>query len=303
MNKKILLVFFLILTANVNYGKVFIPQNGIFIERNLNIEKENINSICKQLGFNTDQCYSYFNFDGGDKDIISVIFKVFTDEIVFVWTSDEVELLSAERMSKYLSKFDLKKEFDSYDIESTLNDGVKNKSLTSSFLSDIFNLKDPGLNGTLHVLSIGYDIEFKQGLIHKFYSADGLNKWAKLWKNENKAFYDLYLKAATKYWGDQKEKIINEINIQADAYANAPKSEYLEYHRTAEGTVNFKMLLVAHYNEPMTLNEFKEVNHGRYELSNEFNTKDGYKRTIYKLNKTLYTFSEKGILINSYTAN
>jgi hypothetical protein len=61
------------------------------------------------------------------------------------------------------------------------------------------------------------------------------------------------------------------------------------------------MLLVAHYKVPMTLKEFKEVNYGRYELSNEINTPDGYKRTIYKLNKTLYTFSEKGILINSFT--
>ena len=29
------------------------------------------------------------------------------------------------------------------------------------------------------------------------------------------------------------------------------------------------MLLVAHYKVPMTLKEFKEVNYGRYELSNE----------------------------------
>jgi hypothetical protein len=73
------------------------------------------------------------------------------------------------------------------------------------------------------------------------------------------------------------------------------------YREADKGTINFKMLLVAHYNTPMTLKEFKEVNHGRYELSDEFNSPDGYKRTTYKLNKTLYTFSEKGVLINSFT--
>ena len=59
-------------------------------------------------------------------------------------------------------------------------------------------------------------------------------------------------------------------------------------------------MLVAHYNEKITLNEFKEINYKRYELVNEFNNVDGYKRTTYKVNDALFTFDEKGKLVNSY---
>lgn len=306
MKKKILFLFISILTFNIIHSKVFIPKDGRFIEKQLVLKKETALNIANSLGYNSEQFYGHFNFKSKNKDIVFVGFKIFTDEIIFVWTKNSINNLKTSSVNEFLSNFDMKKEFDAYRIEGVLEDGIKNKSLTATFLSEIFNLENPGLNGILNATIIGYKIEFKQGIINKFYPSDGLNKWAKQWKFNFPELYNSYRNAAQKYWKDDENKIIEEINIQADAYANTPQgfaNEYINSYSTLEGTVNFKMLMVAHYNDSMTLNEFKQVNYGRYILTSEFNNENGYKRTTYKLMKTLYTFSEDGKLVNTYLTN
>ena len=59
--------------------------------------------------------------------------------------------------------------------------------------------------------------------------------------------------------------------------------------------------MVAHYNEPISLSEFKDINFGRFDLIDEF-TEGNYKRTTYKVNQTYFTFSENGKLENTYTS-
>jgi len=303
MKTKILITVIFLCISLYNYGKVFIPQNGGFVEKAINIEIESINNIAKYLGYNTEQFYTYMNFKSNIEDIIAVVFKSFTDEIICIVTNDSIENLSSDRVNKYLSEFDLKKEFNSYQIESTLNDGITNKSLTGDFLADVLKTDVPEPNGTIFTSRIGLKIEFAQGIIKSFSSSDGLNKWARSWKYEQPELFESYEKAAQKYWGNNIEKIINEINIQADAWSNIPngfQNEYVDFYRTDEGTINFKMLLVSNYNEPITLKEFKEINSGRYQLMDEFNTPEGYKRTTYRLIYTFYTFSQDGKLLSSY---
>ena len=298
-----LFIIFFWLTTIMSYSKVFVPQNGTFIEKSINVEKQSINNIVSYLGYNSDQFYSYFNFDSEITEITAVIFKVFTSEIICIITDESVEKLDNEMVKKYLSAFDQKKEFDSYDIEKTLNDGIKNKSLSSKFLADVLKVDLPDPNGTMIATKIGYEIEFTKGIISKYYPSDGLNKWAKGWKIQQPDLFQLYERTAAKYRGNDTDKIIQEINIQADAFSRIPdgfQNEYLEFYRTAEGTINFKMILVSHYKEQITLQEFKEINQGRFQLTDEFSTPEGYKRTTYKLINTLYTFSQDGKLISTY---
>lgn len=305
---KIKILIILLITYGTSFAsgwKIFVPKNNSFFAVEIKVEEETMTSVCDYLGYNSDQFYVFTNYDIKDSKIDYIIFKVFTNDIICVLTQDTVNHISKNDVDNYLVNFNLKNEFDSYDIENTLNDGIKNKSLTTKFLAEVLNLDTPEPNGMMYVPSIGYKIEFNQGIIKKFYSSDGLNKWAKGWKINQPELFKSYENAARKYLGDKAIKIINEINTQANAFVKIPEgfqNEYLKYHRSKESTINFKMLLVAHYNEIITLQEFKEINYGRYKLSNEFNTPEGYKRTTYKLNKTLYTFSENGKLVNSYTS-
>ncbi|MEX1014186.1 MAG: hypothetical protein WDZ80_03435 [Candidatus Paceibacterota bacterium] len=305
---KTLLLFILIFVnsfnslASIDGLKTFVPENGNYKSVEIDIEPKSIINIIKFLGYNSDQFYTYFDTNKMNSKIVTIVFKAFTDEVICVLTDDTVESLSKREVNNYLSDFNLEDEFDSYTIENTLNNGIKNQSLSKKFISEIFGL--PVTNNSLVVGQIGYELHFNDSVLVDYNSSDGLNKWAKMWKNEHPSTYRDYKKAASKYWNNES-RIINEINIQAEAFANVPggnQNEYIPLHRSPDGTINFKMLMVAHYNQKITLDEFKLINRGRYELANEFNDNDNYKRTTYRLNKTLYTFDEKGNLVNTYTS-
>lgn len=307
MKKLILLTLILlntiIVSANIGGFKTFVPKNNNYQEIEVNIEHKSINNIVKFIGYNSDQFYTYSDYDNKNSKIVVVIFKIFTDEIICVLTDDTVNSINKKEVDNYLSGFDLKEELSAYEIENALKDGIENKSLTKEFLSDVFQKEISG--NSIIISEIGYELTFKNNILTDYRPSDGLNKWAKMWKNEFPATFQKYKEAASRYWDDQSN-ILNEINIQADAFSNVPhgyQNEYIPLHTNPDGTINFKMLLVTHYTKDIKLNEFKEINHGRYELSNEFNDKDNYKRTTFRLNNTLYTFDENGNFVNSYSSN
>ncbi|MBT2160600.1 hypothetical protein [Zobellia barbeyronii] len=285
--------------------KTFVPTENGYQHVKINIEKKTINDICNHLGYNSDQFYTYFDTDIKSSNVFLVIFKVFTDDIICVLTDDTVSSISKRDVTNYLTNFNLKKEFDSYKIESTLSDGVKNKSLTEEFLEEIFNQTDNLKDNSIIALNIGYELYFINGILTKYITTDGLSKWSKMWKNEMPSTYFKYENSAKQYWINE-ENIIKEINVQSDAFSRTPDgvlNEYIKFHANSDGTINYKMLLVAHYDEKISLGEFKGINKGRYSLSTEFNNKDEYKRTTYRVNKGLYTFDGNGYLVNAYTSD
>lgn len=305
---KLKLLFILLIFSTISYAsgiKTFVPKGNGYVPVEIKVEKKSMNNICKYLGYNSEQFYSYNDFYHKESKVISIAFKVFTDDIICIITEDTVDSITQKDVDKYLLNFNLSDEFDSYDIESALEDGVKYKSLTKKFLSEIFN-KSLSLNENSFIaMKIGYELHFENEILTNYNTSDGLNKWAKGWKNEMLERYKKYYKVASLY-NDNQMDIINEINIQADAFSRIPygvQNEYIKFHMTDEGTVNYKMLLVAHYKVKINLQEFKAINNGRYKLSNEFNDQDGYKRTTYRVNNGLYTFDENGKLVNTYTSN
>ncbi|WP_115460659.1 hypothetical protein [Winogradskyella aurantiaca] len=284
--------------------KTFVPKEDGYFPVEIKVEKKSINNICKFLGYNPEQFYTYNDFDLKDSKVFIVIFKSFSDKIICVLTEDTVESIEQKDVSNYLVNFNLKDDFDSYDVESTLEDGVKNKSLSNDFIGEVFN-NQISENDSFVAVEFGYELNFKNGVLTSYNSSDGLNKWAKSWKNEMPERYREYYNEASRHQTDETD-ILKELNAQADAFANTPygvMNEYIKFHTNESGIVNYKMLLVAHYNQTIKLDEFKLINKGRYELSNEFNDQDNYKRTTYRVNKGLYSFDEKGDLINSYTSN
>ncbi|WP_148307494.1 hypothetical protein [Cellulophaga baltica] len=302
-----LLVLFTIFSASLAFAsgfKVFVPKTNGYQPVEINIEKRSINNLCNYLGYNSDQFYTYSNRDIKNSKVFIIIFKVFTDDIICVLTDENVTDLHETDVSNYLKNFNISKALNSYEIESKLSDAVKNKSLTSKFLAEVFNQDPNSVEESIIALSIGYELHFTNGILTKYNTSDGLNKWGKMWKNEMFSTFNKYKKSAERY-RDNELNIIQEINIQADAFSRTPEgvlNEYIKFHTNADGTVNYKMLLVAHYKEKITLKEFKEINKGRFTISTEFNDRDEYKRTTYKVNNGLYTFDGNGNLINTYTS-
>ena len=112
-----------------------------------------------------------------------------------------------------------------------------------------------------------------------------------------------YEYVAKKYWGNNFPKVINEINIQSDALFDTPNSvnnAFVSLHKGELDTVNYKMLLVYHYDHPITLTEFLEINHGRCKAL-EYQGETGQQR--YNLGQFIYEFSEQGDLTNKAQLN
>ena len=305
--KKILIISLIFFYSNLIAGefKTFVLKDNNYIETKINVEVKSINNICKFLGYNSVEFYTYSKHINKNSKIVTVILKSFSDKIICVLTDDSVETLSKKEVDDYMLSFDIKKDLSTYSIEKDLQDGIEKKTLKLEFLMDIFNVKDVDINGSFVASSIGYELFFQNGILVNYNSSDGLNKWSREWKTSRTSVYDSYYREAKYYLKDDINSIIYEINEQADAFSKIPNgnlNEYIDFHKTKFGNVNYKMLIVAHYNEKIDIAEFKKINFGRYELINEFTADNGYKSTIYKVNKTLYTFDEKGNLTNSYTS-
>ena len=121
---------------------------------------------------------------------------------------------------------------------------------------DIFNMKDIDRNGSFNASSIGYELFFKNGILVNYKSSDGLNKWSREWKISKISVFDSYYREAQYYLKEDVNAIIYEINEQADAFSKIPYgnlNEYIDFHKTKFGNVNYKMLMVAHYNEKIEI--------------------------------------------------
>lgn len=200
-------------------------------------------------------------------DVEFVGVEVFTKNIIFVRTKKFVINLKKSKVDYFLKSFSLKETFKSTTVENILEDGINNKSLDIDFMAKVLDIKQPALNGVFNVESIGYNLYFENGYLAGFETSTGLTTWGKYFQSDNPQLIDTYEKQASLYWGKDPGRITKEVNVQADALANTPNgmlNEYLDLHRTRHGLVNFHMLLVCHYNWPITLTEFISINHGRY---------------------------------------
>lgn len=305
--KKILLILIILISNNLIAGgfKTFVLKGNEYVEKKINIEHKSISNICQFLGYNSEQFYTYSNYNKKDSKIVTVVLKSFSNKIICIITDESVDSLQKNEVDDYMISFDLKKEQRPYTIENTLKKAVEKKSLSFDFLRDVFEIKDIEKNQSFTVPSIGYEFTFQDGYLVEYNTADGLNKWSREWKNSLKSTYDAYYYESKHYNKENENDIINEINIQADAFSRIPQgnyNEYLEFHRTRFNNVNYKMLLVAHYNEKIDIDEFKKINNGRYELLTDFISENGYKNTTYKVNKTLFSFDESGKFVNAYTS-
>lgn len=282
---------------------VFVPTLDGFKEYTGPIERGSFNDVTESMGYHIDQIEIYYDFDSRYKSLIhGVAFEVFSDNIAFVLTKDTVRNLSRVIVNRYLKKFSLSKVFDSYNVENILERGIENRSLSTDFLTKVLLIRNSQENGIFHIDSIGHYLIFSGGYLSDYVSSDGLNKWAKDWKESNPSLLNRYVEDSRKWWGNDQFKMVeSEINAQADAFASIPggwRNEFIDLHRTPANTVNFVMLQVCHHSKPISLDKFKEINYGRCK---EFDTNLTSNFTRYQVGRIIYTFSLDGQLVEAVT--
>ncbi|GAA4419250.1 hypothetical protein GCM10023187_53380 [Nibrella viscosa] len=276
---------------------IFIPKGQAFKELTEALEDTSINGISEHLGYNTNQVQAYYGYPPENPDITAVIFEVFTQNIVFVSTKTHVTQLTRSKVDYFLRDFKLEEFYNSVTTEDILQEGIENRTLSIDYLARVLAIESPDENGVFFVPKIGHYLYFNEGFLTDFSASDGLNKWAKQLMQINPNLIDSYEKVAKKYWGHESKKIINEVNIQAEAFADLPQAannKFIPLHEAELGTINFFMLLVCHYDRGITLPEFKEINHGRYKET--LQSTDSL--IEYKLGNFTYRFLASGVLFD-----
>lgn len=272
---------------------IWVPSGDTFIPYTGNPTINSINGISNDLGYQNEQVYTYRDFRNANSIVEMIAFEFYTRNILFVFTSQPVSKLKLSDVNNYAQGYVLSEIYNASELQNTFNQAIKNKSFSADFLSDKFGIKFEA-DGIQLVPKINYMLFFKDGYLSDYQRSDGLNEAANYFKTHVPSRYNLIATHAKKYWGNNIINIQEEINTQCDALYRLPEvgnNPFISLHQESDGWVNYFMILVTHYHEPVILDNFLKVNHGRYKLVNgQLNT--------YLLGKFAYTFDSTGELIN-----
>lgn len=301
--KRLLILAFIMLPISINAFNLFrCNKDGSYTL--LGEHKGSFDNAIEATGYTPSQTYAYYSDSNEESDILFVGFKNLSEDIVCVLTQNHIKQLTKQDVNAFLktSGFDYNDEYGAYSRESDLDDAILNGDYTIAFICDALDISyDSYKNATsIEDKRNGYRYYFDNGKMIKWESLDGLNTWAKEIKNRNPSAYYAVYNSAKAYWGNDEKSIINEVNAQFDSFAHLPfddEDNLADYYQEPNGICNFRLLISAHYNKPLTLREFKDFSHNKckYIKSSEYS---GNKKVhIYQYLNTLYSFDDEGNFI------
>ena len=261
----------------VKQGNQWVVKEGIS-------EDSSINDCLLALGYNHNQFYSYTNYnlpysyDENGDNIFNVCLKVMTEDIICVMTSPGRKSLTDADVQHYMQDFDYSLEYSLYSMESDLDSAIDEHNYTIQFVADTLGIP---------------------------YSPDDKVLYSSKLKYNSGGLYNLIESHARNFHGSNEEAVFNEINIQAEAFYNLPsgmQNQFLPEFANADGSYNFKMLLVAkyegtEYEQGLSYEDCKCICH------NELKFEGNYEEGLDKVAKYIYreyvlSFDTKGSLLS-----
>lgn len=258
---------------------VFIYEDNKFKVYLKDVGDVSINNIAIALGYHPDQLYSPTIKENKEK-LLYVGLEMFTRNPVFIMTHPTTTFITQKSIKHAIGDFSVAKEFDRIRINDELTTGIENKSFPTEFLSKVLNMKDISDNGMFYSEKIDTYLYFTGGLLTDFHFDNGLFPYAQQLSINNPTVFNRIAELAYKYWPENDFQAKKEINIQCEAWANLPGAygnEFVPLHRTENGGSNLHMIRVCHYNYPIDIDQFKEINHKRYQ---EFEDENGNQQFI-----------------------
>lgn len=293
------ILIFIFECIDINAG-IFIKTDDGYILKESKFEGISIKEACESLGFDSNMYYLYFG-SKTNSDIFSVCFKIFTTDIICVFTNDNVLDLRDQDVDSFLSDFKFSSQYSTHNMESDLSEGIQNKNLSIEFLSDIFKIpyNKNSIDTMLVCDRFKYNLYFKNGFLCEFNPSDGYNNSARYFMKQNPSYFNKMELLAKEYWGKDTENIKKELNIQCEALYNLPqglRNEYLDRFLLKYGCYNFKIVFVLYYDDKLTLREFKDICHSKQEFISKEEI-DGDNIYIYGYKGALFAFDESGNLL------
>lgn len=288
---------------------VFVKQGNQWVKMTNIEEGGSTNDNLLALGYDHNQFYSYTNYnlpydwDENGDNIICVCLKVMSEDIICVITCPgRISLLDAE-VDHYMQDFNFAQEYSLYSLESDLDSAIAEHNYSIEFVADALGISYSPDDTLLYSSRLKYNFIFENGYLVDYELADGYNREAHDLKNSSSWIYDVIESHAKNYHGSNGDAVINEINIQSQAFYNLPggiNNHFLSEFANADKSYNFKMLLVANYQDSeyehgINYEDCKCICHN--ELKFEGNIEEGLDKLVkYRYRDYLLTFDDKGTL-------
>ena len=242
-------------------------NNNLYIQSDTETIGLSFHDITLKLGFNKHQLHSIFGPPESSITVVAV--KVFTKEVVFVLTEDNISHLDKDIVGEFISDNTVTPMYDSVTVQDILLEGIKDKAFTYKFISEVMGVKIDDVDGEIFIEKFDIYLFFANGILSSFKFGNELNKWSRYIKEINPAIITNYSKEASFFRGGNQTEIFAEVNRQCEDFAGTPdgfNNKYVNLHKTSFGNIDFSMLLVCHYGKIISEGEFKHFNAGRYKL-------------------------------------
>lgn len=246
---------------------IFENDNGVYREYKDDTGNGSINSITQALGYHSDEVYSYFVPNGYSDKVSVIILEIFSRNIIFVTTNKSVTFIVTKDIRKAMTGFSFDYEFKPNTIEQILTTGIENESLRIGFLAEVLDIKNTDNYGLFYAKKIKTYLQITEGILTDFQYDDGFSTWARELREVNSTIFNLIVATAKKFRPFDTFLMNKEINLQSEAWGKVPyaaRNEFASLHTNDIGSINFYMIMVCHYNQDITEEEFVQINFGRY---------------------------------------
>lgn len=220
---------------------IFIPNNAGYSKYDISfINEKTIENIGCHLGYHT--CQMYVPSDCLDFDINVIVFKIFTNEVVFAYIDREIDTYEATIIiNRYIDNKDIIKDFNSsLEIENTLSDGIREKCLTSEFMGSVLNIDIPQSAYNIKSKLSDFSFDFKDGIMVRFSHNSGFQKEIISWMSIFPSSFNIHLSRATAYFNNDNNKINRYLMEQAMAIESISIEELEILHNHSIG-VNYAL--------------------------------------------------------------
>lgn len=256
--KKLLLsiICFLFTIDALSEHIVYVHKDGNYIKSSYNMKGKSLNDLITFLGYNPGMFYLWSVKDCN----IEICFKILSSDIICLISDKDlgpdIEQVKVNRILND-NNYKYQEAYSNYQKESDLDDGIKGKYLTVSFIEEATHQKIQ--DGQIKDALNGYVYLFKDGIMVSYTSSDGYNKWAKEYK-DSYAFQRIKRNAELYY--KNKKDIIEEINMQFEYMVNIAYSE-IDKVRNPRYNYNYALLYVDTYCPQITLSDFNKIVHNK----------------------------------------
>jgi len=250
----------------------FVPRNNEYVEIEIQSSDTSINGVTTYLEYKIEQVHIYFGDMNPNNKIQAIGLEIFTENIAFIVAKKSTLEITKSDVDMFMEEFDYDFEYDITNVEDIFAEGIQNQSLSSDYLAKVLNIKKPIDNEIIYVDKFEVNLYFINGLLASYKFAGKLGKWARHFRKINPNFVDKYVRVSKLFWNENLDKIYKEVNVQLESLANLSqglKNEFIPLHRTPHNTINFYMILICHYGKDSTIDEFMDINYGRFKKLNE----------------------------------